>query len=253
MRRGRALRCATSSTGSACRATATTASSVPARSRAGLSRAGRVRPCFTSARSAICRFSRGSISLRRRRERRLCGLLGPVRRHRRDAGRLSAACFRRCAPVRCSWSAPIPMSWSSGGTNWCIARARSRTCYAAMGGEVLYCGKPHAPIYRECLDRAAALRGGVSPPLTRVLAIGDLVRTDLTGAAAFGLDALFVISGTACRTARRARRAGSPEPSGDLRRSRRRAEGGDAKARVVMSATGSGAGRRGAALTGSTA
>jgi HAD superfamily hydrolase (TIGR01459 family) len=67
--------------------------------------------------------------------------------------------------------------------------------YAAMGGEVLYCGKPHAPIYRECLERAAALRGGVSPPLTRVLAIGDSVRTDLTGAAAFGLDALFVISG----------------------------------------------------------
>ena len=119
--------------------------------------------------------------------------------------------------------------------------------YAAMGGEVLYCGKPHAPIYRECLERAAALRGGVSPPLTRVLAIGDSVRTDLTGAAAFGLDALFVISGTACRTARRARGAGSYEPSGDLRRSRRRAEGGHAKARVVMSATGSGAGRRGAA------
>jgi HAD superfamily hydrolase (TIGR01459 family) len=67
--------------------------------------------------------------------------------------------------------------------------------YAAAGGEVLYCGKPHAPIYEAALGKAAALRGGNPPPLPRVLAIGDSVRTDLTGAAAFGLDCLFVTSG----------------------------------------------------------
>jgi ribonucleotide monophosphatase NagD (HAD superfamily) len=33
------------------------------------------------------------------------------------------------------------------------------------------------------------------PPLARVLAIGDSVRTDLAGAASFGMDFLFVISG----------------------------------------------------------
>ena len=33
------------------------------------------------------------------------------------------------------------------------------------------------------------------PPLARVLAIGDSVRTDLAGAASFGVDCLFVISG----------------------------------------------------------
>jgi ribonucleotide monophosphatase NagD (HAD superfamily) len=33
------------------------------------------------------------------------------------------------------------------------------------------------------------------PPLARVLAIGDSVRTDLAGAASFGIDFLFVISG----------------------------------------------------------
>ena len=65
--------------------------------------------------------------------------------------------------------------------------------YAALGGEVLYCGKPHAPIYEAALVRAAYLRGA-TPPLHRVLAIGDSVRTDLTGAAAFGLDCVFVIS-----------------------------------------------------------
>jgi HAD superfamily hydrolase (TIGR01459 family) len=67
--------------------------------------------------------------------------------------------------------------------------------YAALGGQVLYCGKPHAPIYEAALARAASLRGGTPPPLNRVLAIGDSVRTDLAGAASFGLDCLFVTSG----------------------------------------------------------
>jgi HAD superfamily hydrolase (TIGR01459 family) len=67
--------------------------------------------------------------------------------------------------------------------------------YAASGGDVLYCGKPHIPIYEAALAKAASLRGGTPPPLNRVLAIGDSVRTDLAGAASFGLDCLFVTSG----------------------------------------------------------
>jgi HAD superfamily hydrolase (TIGR01459 family) len=66
--------------------------------------------------------------------------------------------------------------------------------YAALGGEVLYCGKPYAPIYEAALGRAAALSGAATP-LKRVLAIGDSVRTDLKGAASFGVDCLFVVSG----------------------------------------------------------
>jgi HAD superfamily hydrolase (TIGR01459 family) len=67
--------------------------------------------------------------------------------------------------------------------------------YAELGGEVLYCGKPYGPIYQAALSKAAAIRGGETPALARVLAIGDSVRTDLKGAASFGLDCLFVISG----------------------------------------------------------
>ena len=67
--------------------------------------------------------------------------------------------------------------------------------YVALGGEVLYCGKPHAPIYEAALYKAAAFRKSEVPPLARVLAIGDSVKTDLKGAAAFGVDCLFVISG----------------------------------------------------------
>ena len=66
--------------------------------------------------------------------------------------------------------------------------------YQSMGGEVVYAGKPHAPIYEEALARAeAALAGPVKRE--RVLAIGDSIRTDLKGARAFGVDCLFVTAG----------------------------------------------------------
>jgi HAD superfamily hydrolase (TIGR01459 family) len=67
--------------------------------------------------------------------------------------------------------------------------------YAVQGGQVLYCGKPHAPIYDAALAVAAGLRGGAAPARRRVLAIGDSVRTDLKGGAAYGIDYMFVTSG----------------------------------------------------------
>lgn len=66
--------------------------------------------------------------------------------------------------------------------------------YQQLGGEVLYAGKPHRPIYEQALARAAALRGA-DAPLQRVLAIGDSIRTDLEGASALGIACLFVTSG----------------------------------------------------------
>jgi HAD superfamily hydrolase (TIGR01459 family) len=66
--------------------------------------------------------------------------------------------------------------------------------YAAIGGEVLFCGKPYAPIYELALATATRSRGGDTPARHRVLAIGDSVHTDLKGAAAFGLDCMFVTS-----------------------------------------------------------
>jgi HAD superfamily hydrolase (TIGR01459 family) len=66
--------------------------------------------------------------------------------------------------------------------------------YGALGGNVLYCGKPYMPIYEAALEKATSLRGGTRPTLNRVLAIGDSVRTDLSGAATFGLDCIFVTS-----------------------------------------------------------
>ena len=66
--------------------------------------------------------------------------------------------------------------------------------YEAIGGQAIYAGKPHAPIYEAALARIAAVRGG-RIERARVLAIGDALRTDLAGAAAMGLDALFVADG----------------------------------------------------------
>jgi HAD superfamily hydrolase (TIGR01459 family) len=60
--------------------------------------------------------------------------------------------------------------------------------YEELGGDVYYHGKPHAPIYAESLGRL-----GLSDP-ARVLAVGDALRTDVAGAAAVGMDAVFVAS-----------------------------------------------------------
>jgi HAD superfamily hydrolase (TIGR01459 family) len=66
--------------------------------------------------------------------------------------------------------------------------------YEALGGQVLWAGKPHRPIYQQALAEAMARRGAEAP-LNRVLAIGDSVRTDISGANRFGADSLFVTGG----------------------------------------------------------
>ncbi len=66
--------------------------------------------------------------------------------------------------------------------------------YAQLGGEVVYAGKPHRPIYDAALARIAAARGAPIPA-ARVLAIGDSIRTDLAGAAALGIDGIFITRG----------------------------------------------------------
>jgi HAD superfamily hydrolase (TIGR01459 family) len=66
--------------------------------------------------------------------------------------------------------------------------------YLQLGGEVIFYGKPHRPIYERAVALAAERRGHAIEP-KRVLAIGDSVRTDLAGAHGFGIDCLFVTRG----------------------------------------------------------
>ena len=66
--------------------------------------------------------------------------------------------------------------------------------YEELGGSVVYAGKPYTPIYDRALTLAEQIRGEpIEKP--RMLAIGDGMRTDVTGAARAGLDVLFVTGG----------------------------------------------------------
>ncbi|HXW20152.1 MAG TPA: TIGR01459 family HAD-type hydrolase, partial [Roseiarcus sp.] len=66
--------------------------------------------------------------------------------------------------------------------------------YVRIGGATIFAGKPYQPIYQLALKRAGATRGAPVEK-SRVLAIGDAMRTDIAGALGQGLDALFVASG----------------------------------------------------------
>lgn len=66
--------------------------------------------------------------------------------------------------------------------------------YEELGGRVYYAGKPHIPIYERAL--AAAVRvAGRDIAKSRVLAVGDAIRTDIAGAVAFGIDSLLIARG----------------------------------------------------------
>jgi HAD superfamily hydrolase (TIGR01459 family) len=80
-----------------------------------------------------------------------------------------------------------------GGRHFICAGAVA-DLYERMDGEVFWAGKPHANAYQAAQAAAEAARGA---PVDRaaVLAIGDSLRTDLKGAEAAGIDAIFIASG----------------------------------------------------------
>ncbi|MCV6585981.1 MAG: TIGR01459 family HAD-type hydrolase [Marinibacterium sp.] len=81
---------------------------------------------------------------------------------------------------------------------WC-AGALARL-YTEMGGESLYFGKPHAPIYDLARRRLSAL--GVDIASDAILAVGDGILTDVAGAVGENLDSLFITGGLAAKETR---------------------------------------------------
>jgi len=67
--------------------------------------------------------------------------------------------------------------------------------YTEMGGESLYFGKPHAPIYQLARQRLSEI--GASAENDRILAVGDGIATDVLGALLEKVDALFISGGIA--------------------------------------------------------
>lgn len=76
---------------------------------------------------------------------------------------------------------------------WCAGALAQ--LYTEMGGESLYFGKPHPPIYDLARRRLASL--GYDIPDGRILAIGDGIQTDIKGATGEDIDSLLISGGLA--------------------------------------------------------
>lgn len=76
---------------------------------------------------------------------------------------------------------------------WCAGAIAQ--IYTEMGGESLFFGKPHPPIYDLARRRMNAL--GHDFPNAGILAIGDGAHTDIRGAMGEDIDSLFITGGLA--------------------------------------------------------
>ena len=81
----------------------------------------------------------------------------------------------------------IKVNWG-GRMVWCAGALAA--LYASMGGQVIYSGKPHKPIYSLANKRLLPHLRSASNP--RILAIGDGMQTDILGANQEKIDVLFV-------------------------------------------------------------
>ncbi len=88
---------------------------------------------------------------------------------------------------------------------WCAGALAA--LYTEMGGESLYFGKPHPPVYD--LARRRLSKAGPPVPESRLLAVGDGIQTDIKGALGEDIDSLFVTGGLAARETGTARQ---PDP-----------------------------------------
>ncbi|SDE39386.1 TIGR01459 family HAD-type hydrolase [Limimaricola pyoseonensis] len=90
---------------------------------------------------------------------------------------------------------------------WCAGALAK--LYSEMGGESLYFGKPHPPIYDLARRRLAEIDPTVSD--ARIICIGDGPHTDVSGAAGEELDCLFISGGLAAKETG-TREGGQPDP-----------------------------------------
>lgn len=75
----------------------------------------------------------------------------------------------------------------NGERHFCAGAIGAR--YASLGGHVIYHGKPHAGVYGACLGMLGIADRG------RVAGVGDSFTTDVPGARAAGIAAIFVADG----------------------------------------------------------
>lgn len=81
----------------------------------------------------------------------------------------------------------------NAGTDLLIAPGAIAARYEAMGGHVIYHGKPFDAVYQRCFELL-----GLSDK-KRIAAIGDGLITDIAGANAAGIDSVFITGGIHAR------------------------------------------------------
>lgn len=101
--------------------------------------------------------------------------------------RMLSAAAKRGVEMICA-NPDIVVNW--GGRIVYCAGALAEI-FAEEGGEVIFGGKPHAPIYEVAFDRLKSVAGRVVEQ-KKILVVGDGIATDIKGANNAGLDVLFI-------------------------------------------------------------
>jgi HAD superfamily hydrolase (TIGR01459 family) len=121
----------------------------------------------------------------------LCtGLADPSRETPADYEELLAAMRARNLDLICA--NPDIVVEDGGKLFYCAGAIAER--YSGAGGKVIQAGKPFAPIFSRALELTGA-PGNRPIDRSRILVIGDAMRTDIKGAHDQGFDSLFVTSG----------------------------------------------------------
>ncbi len=94
------------------------------------------------------------------------------------------ACLARNLPMICANPDRVVVK----GGNRQICAGALAAFYAEQGGDVRWIGKPYPGVYQPVFDM-------LDVPRARVLAIGDALGTDIKGAAAVGVDSLWILGG----------------------------------------------------------
>lgn len=120
----------------------------------------------------------------------LCsGLYDDMRETPDDYAELLARIRSRDLPMICA----NPDLMVEKGDRLIYCAGALAAAYEKLGGKVIYTGKPHKPIYDMALACIAEIKGA-AVERANILCIGDGVKTDMAGAAAAGMDALFIAS-----------------------------------------------------------
>jgi len=117
------------------------------------------------------------------------GLVDDSRETPADYADLLESAVERRLPMVCA-NPDIVVRW---GDRLIYCAGALAEAYEAIGGDVIYGGKPHAPIYDLAFTRLEAAAGR-KLDRKRVLAIGDGVKTDIAGANRNNFPALFIAS-----------------------------------------------------------